>query len=177
VLKDGWYSADTLMTSFGQGHNQFTPLQLANYAATIANGGTRYSLTLLRKVKSTDLSEQLYMHVPQAVTVLEEKEYVEILQEGMKAVTRTGGTAAREFNDYPIRVAAKTGTVQLDSSDINNGVFVCYAPADNPEIAISVVVEKGGSGSAIMVIARNIMDYYFRSGTTVLSSPFGDLIP
>ena len=177
ALGEGWWSADTLMTSFGQGHNLFTPLQLANYAATIANGGTRYSLTLLRRIKSTDLSELIYEHVAKAVNVIEETEYIEILQEGMKAVTRTGGTAAREFNDYPIRVAAKTGTVQVEGVDINNGVFVCYAPADEPEIAISVVVEQGGSGGAIMGIARSIMDYYFRSGSTVLSSPFGELIP
>ena len=177
VLNTGWWKADTLLTSFGQGHNQFTPLQLANYAATIANGGTRYALTLLRRVKSADLSEQLFTHEPKAMNVIEETEYIQILQEGMRAVARTGGTAAREFSDYHIRVAAKTGTVQTEGIDIDNGVFVCYAPADNPEIAISVVIEKGGSGGAIMGIARNIMDYYFRSGATVLSSPFGELIP
>ncbi|MCL1834842.1 MAG: penicillin-binding transpeptidase domain-containing protein [Oscillospiraceae bacterium] len=179
ALHDGWYSADTLMTAFGQGHNKFTPLQLANYAATIANGGTRYSLTLLRRIKSADLSELLYVHTPEAVHVIEETEYIQILQEGMRAVTRTPGvgTAAREFADYPIKVAAKTGTVQVESQDINNGVFVCYAPAENPEIAISVVVEKGGSGSAIMSIARNVLDYYFRTGATVLSTPFGELVP
>lgn len=177
VLNEGWWRADTMMTAFGQGHNQFTPLQLANYAATIANGGTRYSLTLLRKIKSPDLSELIYTHKPEAAHIIEETEYIEILQEGMRAVTRTGGTAASAFNDYSVRVAAKTGTVQLDANDINNGVFVCYAPADNPEIAISVVIEQGVSGGTIMVIARNIMDYYFRSGSTVLSSPYGELIP
>jgi penicillin-binding protein 2 len=177
ALNDGWWRADTMMTSFGQGHNLFTPLQLANYAATIANGGARYSLTLLRKTKSADFSEILYVHKPEAVNVIEEEEYVQILQEGMRAVTRTGGTAASDFKDYPIRVAAKTGTVQLESSDINNGVFVCYAPADNPQIAISVVVEKGVSGASITGIARSILDYYFKTETTIHAETPGELVP
>jgi penicillin-binding protein 2 len=178
VLNDGWWRADTLMTSFGQGHNLFTPVQLANYAATIANGGTLHSLTLLRRIKSADMSELLYSHEPEVRSVIPETEYIRIIQEGMRAVAGSRyGTAYREFGDYPIRIAAKTGTVQSETSEINNGVFVCYAPATNPEIAISIVIEKGGSGSAIMGIAKTILDYYFKSETTVLSAPYGELIP
>ena len=178
VLNDGWWRADTVMTGFGQGHNQFTPVQLANYAATIANGGTLHSLTILRRIKSADFSELLYTHEPEVLNVIEETEYIEILQEGMRAVARGNrGTARLTFSDYPVRVAAKTGTVQQETSDINNGVFVCYAPADDPQIAISVVIEKGGSGSAVMDVARMIFDYYFRTESTVLAVPFGELIP
>jgi len=174
----GWFAADTLMTSFGQGHNMFTPVQLANYAATIANGGTLHSLTILRRVKSADFTELLHSHVPEVLNEIEEKEYIQILQEGMRAVARgSSGTAAREFRNYSIPVAAKTGTVQVEGRDINDGVFVCYAPADNPEIAISIVIEKGGSGSAVMDIARTIFDYYFRSEITVRAVPQGELIP
>jgi len=178
ALDQGWYAGDTLTTAFGQGHNQFTPVQLANYAATIANGGTLHSLTMLRRVKSADFSELLHSHEPVVLHEIEEKEYIEILQEGMLAVSRgRRGTARSVFNDYPVRVAAKTGTVQVEGQDINDGVFVCYAPANNPEIAISIVIEKGGSGSGVMDVARMIFDYYFRAETIVHAVPFGELIP
>ena len=178
VLHEGWWRGDTVATAFGQGHNMFTPVQLANYAATIANGGTLHALTILRRIKSADFSELLYTHEPVVLNVIEETEYIGIIQEGMRAVARgSQGTARSVFSDYPIRVAAKTGTVQQETSDINNGVFVCYAPADDPQIAISVVIEKGGSGSSVMDVARMIFDYYFRTESTVLAVPFGELIP
>jgi penicillin-binding protein 2 len=178
ALKEGWWSADTLLAGFGQGHNMFTPVQLANYAATIANGGTRNRLTLLRRIMSFDYSELLYLQEPEALSTIAETEHVEILQEGMLAVTRgSRGTARSVFVDYPVRVAAKTGTVQVEGQAMNDGVFICYAPANNPEIAISIVVEKGGSGSAVMDIARMIFDYYFKTEITVLATPYGELIP
>ena len=178
ALNDSWYSADTLMTGFGQGHNLFTPVQLANYAATIANGGILNRLTILRRIKSADFSELLYTHMPEVLNVIEETDYIEILQEGMLAVARgRSGTARSAFSDYPVRVAAKTGTVQVEGRDLNDAIFVCYAPYANPEIAISIVVEKGGSGSSVMDIARMIFDYYFRAETIVLATPYGLLIP
>ena len=156
----------------------FTPVQLANYAATIANGGTLHALTLKRKVVSADMSEQIYLHEPIVRNEFREKEYIEVIQDGMLLVTQSNlGTANRVFGDYPIKVAAKTGTVQLESSEIDNGVFVCYAPAEAPEIAISIVIEKGGSGSAVMDIARMIFDYYFGSEITAFTVPYGELIP
>ena len=175
---EGWWRADTLQAAFGQGMNEFTPIQLANYAATIASGGTLHSLSLLRKVVSPDMSETLYTHEPEVLNEFEDKEYIEIIQEGMLLVTRSkDGTAYRTFGDYPIDVAAKTGTVELDEQERNNGVFVCYAPADNPEIAISIVIERGGSGSAVMDIAKTIFDYYFGSEMTAFTVPYGELIP
>ena len=178
ALGEGWYAADTLMTAFGQGHNMFTPMQLANYAATIANGGTLNRLTILSRIKSADFSDLIYSHEPEVLNVIEETEYIGILQEGMQAVSRgRRGTARGVFLDYPVRVASKTGTVQVEGQDVNDGVFICYAPANNPEIAISIVVEKGGSGSAVMDIARMIFDYYFKAEITVLATPYGELIP
>ena len=178
ALNDKWYPADTMMTGFGQGYNRFTPVQLANYAATIADGGVLHSLTLLRRIKSADFTELLYTHEPQVLNVIDETQYIDILKEGMRQVViGASGTAKKVFGDYPVPVSAKTGTVQVEGSDINDGVFVCFAPSDNPQIAISVVIEKGGSGSAVMDIARLIFDYYFRSEKTVLATPFGDLIP
>ena len=178
ALNQGWWSADTILAGFGQGHNMFTQVQLANYAATVANGGNRNRLTILRRIMSYDYSELLYSQEPEVLNHIAETEYVEILQEGMLAVVRgPRGTAKAVFADYPVRVAAKTGTVQVEGQDTNDGVFICYAPANNPEIAISIVVEKGGSGSAVMDIARMIFDYYFKTELTVLATPYGELIP
>jgi penicillin-binding protein 2 len=176
VLNDGWWDADALLAAIGQGHNMFSPLQLANYAATIANGGTRYALTLLNKVKSADYGVNIVTQTPRALSVIEEGGYISILQEGMRAAAQSG-TAASVFEDYKVRVAAKTGTVQFDTSETNNGMFVCYAPADNPEIAISVAIEKGGSGAAIMEIARTVLDFYYRNTVSPELSPELSLIP
>ena len=166
-----WYVADTLLAGIGQGENRFTPVQLANYAATIANGGTLYSLSLLRSVRSSDFSEELFIHEPKVLNVIEETDIIEIIQEGMVAVSRGRYGLARNvlrnaFGDYPVTVAAKTGTVQLEGRELNDGVFVAYAPAENPEIAISVVVEKGGSNAAIIEISRIIFDHYFNNTNT-----------
>jgi penicillin-binding protein 2 len=174
----GWWNADTLQAGFGQGYNRFTPIQLANYAATIANGGTLYSLSLLRRITSSDFTEVLKTHEPEVLNVIEETEYIEIIQEGMLAASRGNrGTASDVFRNYQIAVASKTGTVQVEGQRANDGAFVCYAPADNPEIAIALVVEKGGSGSAIMDIARIIFDHYFMTEDTFLVQPYGEMIP
>jgi len=175
---EGWYTADVLMAGFGQGESRFTPVQLANYAATIGNGGTLYSLSFLRRVVSADYTETFFEQSPQILNQIEETEYIEILQEGMLAVSMgRAGTAREIFRNYRIPVAAKTGTVQIAGRRINDGVFVCYAPANNPEIAISIVVENGGSGSQIMAIARTIMDYYFVTESSFLATPYGQMIP
>ena len=173
-----WYAADTLLAGFGQGDNRFTPVQLANYAATIANGGTLYSLSFLRSVRNPDFTEELFTHEPEILNVIEETQYIDIIQEGMVAVSRGGrGTAREVFRNYHITVASKTGTVQIEGRAYNDGVFVAYAPAENPEIAVSIVVEKGGSGSAIMDISRIIFDHYFRAESPFQAVPYGYLIP
>jgi len=178
-----WYAADTLLAGFGQGDNRFTPMQLANYAATIGNGGTLYSLSILRSIRSSDHTEILHTHVPEVKNVIEDTDNLAIIQEGMVAVTRGNhGTARRTFGghhpvNYPIIIAAKTGTMQVAGQAANDGAFVAYAPADNPQIAIAVVVEKGGSGAAIMDIAKVIIDHYFATQGTFLATPYGEIIP
>jgi len=176
--ESGWYDADLLLAGFGQGDNRFTPIQLANYAATIGNGGTLHSLSILRQIRSSDFSETLHTHTPEILSQIEETDYLQIIQDGMIAVSRgRNGTARRIFGDYRVTVASKTGTVQIEGLRINNGLFVAYAPAEDPEIAISVVVEKGGSGAEIMAIARVVLDHYFASENTFRAIPYGELIP
>ena len=167
ILGESWYAADDVYTAIGQGHNLFTPVQLVNYVSTIANGGTLNKLTLLNSVKSADYTETVYKNQTEVLHEFspEGKSYMYYLQEGMKGVALSG-TAETVFKDFyvdgeKIAVACKTGTVESDNSKVNNGVFVCYAPAENPEIAVSVVVEKGGSGATIMGIARDVLAYYF----------------
>ena len=181
VLGDNWYAGDTLLASIGQGQNMFTPVQMANYVATIANGGYRNRLTLLDSVKSADYTEIVLKNEREVAYEVSEtdKAYLSILREGMRAVAnQPGGSAYDLFSKYQVPVAAKTGTVQNDTGNSNTGVFVCYAPADDPEIAISVVVERGNAGRTIMDIAKNVLDYYFDTPTEVVVIPTdGSLVP
>ncbi|MBQ8830382.1 MAG: hypothetical protein IJ017_02140 [Oscillospiraceae bacterium] len=177
VLGENWFAADDVYTAIGQGHNMFTPVQLANYASTIANGGTLHKLTLLNSVKSADYTTTVYKNDTEVLHEFspEGKEYLGYLRTGMEAVAKYG-TARNTFGSFivdgkEILVACKTGTVQSDNSETNNGIFVCYAPADDPEIAISIVVEKGGSGAEIMGIARDVMEYYFGNRTEYITVP------
>jgi len=178
VEHPAWSSADTILTGFGQGFNRFTPLQLASYTATIANGGTLFEQSILSRVMSNDFSERLHAFEPAIRSQIEETEYIEIIRQGMLQASRgPAGTARSIFRDYPILVGSKTGTAQFDTRDVNDGVFLAYAPHNDPEIAIAIVVEKGGSGSAVMDIARMIFDYYFSTESAVAAVPYGELIP
>ena len=157
------YLGDTLQASIGQGWHQFTPLQLANYTAMLANGGNRYGCSMLKSVRNYGYSESVYDRTPEIYSVVEAKEeYYDAIRQGMYDVANSVmGTAYSTFGNYPVKIAAKTGTAQMGDEKTNNAVFVCYAPYENPEIAICVAVEKGGAGSEVAMIARNVLDYYF----------------
>ncbi len=158
-----WYPGDTLQASIGQSYNLFTPLQLSIYTAALANGGTRYAATLLDTVKSYDYSAPVYTQQARILSTVEaDSLYFETAREGMLAVSQEGSISS-VFSNYIVDVAAKTGTAQIGENRTNNGIFVCFAPFDDPQIAIAVVVEKGGSGTAISSLARDVLDYYFRS--------------
>jgi penicillin-binding protein 2 len=176
----GWWAGDTVYAAIGQAYSHFTPIQLANYVATIANGGTHYNLTMLSAIRSADFTSVVYQPQPKELNRIVGSEWISYLQQGMKLVAKEG-TAKTVFKDFPIPVAAKTGTVQLSTTmgneKLNNGVFVCYAPADDPEIAISLVVEKGTSGSTIMEIAREIMKYYFNEGVSPMVIEDNAILP
>ena len=159
-----WYDGLTLPISIGQGNSQFTPLQLANYVATLANGGTHYAAHLLKEVKSSDYSQVAYQYEPQVLNELDlDPENLAAVTEGMLLVT-TEGSARGYFANLDIPVAAKTGSAQVSSATQSNNLFVCFAPYDDPEIAVAIVVERGGSGSLLAGIAVEILEYYFSSG-------------
>ena len=160
-----WYEGNTLPAAIGQGNSRFTPLQLANYVATLANGGTHYAAHLLKEVKSNDYSQVVERYEPQILNQLDiEPENLSAVTEGMLRVT-TEGSAKAYFADLGVQVAAKTGSAQVSSATESNALFVAFAPYENPEIALAIVVEKGGSGSTLANIAAEILEYYFSAGS------------
>lgn len=170
ALGTTWYGGDLLSASIGQGNTQVTPLQLANYIATLVNGGDRYSTHILQSVKSSDFSEVIYEYEPQLLDSVDiDEENLEAVKYGMYLMANEG-SVKNAFADLPVEVGAKTGTAQVGQVDSeSNAVLVCFAPYDDPEIAISVVVEHGGSGTDLAGIAAEILSYYFSTGTTMES--------
>ncbi len=164
----GWYKADQILASIGQSDNLFTPMQLCVYAATLANQGSRYKATFMNRVVSSDYRSLLLKNDPTLVSKLNiSHEAYNAVKEGMYMVAHVpGGTAYSTFAGYPIQVAAKTGTAQHGNNELDsdNASFVCYAPIDDPQIAISVYVEKGGHGYTLAQIAKAILDVYFEVG-------------
>lgn len=158
-----WYLGDSLQAAIGQSISQFTPLQLAEYCATIANGGTRRSASILKSVRSYDYTEQVYEAEHEVLSTVETSDYNwAAVQRGMYLVANDpSGSAYQTFGTYQIPVAAKTGTAQLGENQVNNAIFICYAPYDDPQIAVAVVVEHGVAGSAVASIARDVLDAYF----------------
>ena len=163
VLREDWYPGDTILASIGQSYNLFTPMQLASYTAAIAAGGDRYAAHLLRSVKSYDNATLLQYYAPRVLSRVEaSEENMSTVQYGMLLVSKYG-SSSEIFGSYPVDVASKTGTAQLGEGRENNAVFVAYAPYENPEIALAVVVEGGGSGASVVQIARDVFDYWFSS--------------
>ncbi len=170
--KSAWYDADTVEAAVGQSENQFTPLQLATYVATIANNGTRLKPHLVSKV--TDYSRQTVISQtePEIVdNVGVDQSYMDYVKQAMHTV-QTAGTASSVFKDYGIAIAAKTGTAVV-SPHSDNVTFVGYAPFDNPQIAVAVVLEHGATSLYSLTVAKDIFDAYFY-GKTVDAS--GNLV-
>lgn len=172
---DSWVDGDTVQAGIGQSDSMFTPLQLAEYCAAIANGGTRHSAAILKSVRSYDYSRQLYQKETEVLSTVESADYNwAAVQRGMylmaNDVTSSSSTVYYALSNYSyngvsLPVAAKTGTSQLGEDKTNNAIFMCYAPFDDPEIAISIVVERGQSGANLSKMARNVLDAYFSLGT------------
>lgn len=153
-----WYPGDTCQTAIGQSDTLVTPLQLANYIASLANGGTRYKPHLIKSVRNTDgtLTNESRSETLEMVKL--KKENYEAIVSGMRMVV-TEGTAHAAFSGCSTSVAAKTGSAQTGSG--TNGVCVAYAPYDKPRIAIACVIENAGSGAKTAAAVRKITDSYF----------------
>ena len=154
-----WYPGDTCQTAIGQSDTLVTPLQLANYIATIANGGTRYRPHLIKSVENLDrtVSEETKSEILDKIELKEENR--QAILKGMRMVV-TEGTADSAFANCRTSVAAKTGSAQT-SEIYTNGVCVAYAPYEKPTIAIACVIEKAGSGAKTAKAVRKAIDSYF----------------
>lgn len=157
-----WYESGSSQAAIGQSDNMFTPIQLATFAATIANNGQRLRTHIINKVTNYQKSENLVENVVENVDNAEiSEENLQIIKEGMRKVILSG--TARDFASYPVSIAAKTGTAQNAGSD--HTTFICFAPYENPEIAIAVVVANGKHGAVSKGVARDILDTYFNVQT------------
>lgn len=172
---DAWVDGDTVQAGIGQSDSMFTPLQIAEYCAAIANGGTRHSAALLKSVRSYDYSRQLYQNKTEVLSTVDSADYNwAAVQRGMylmaNDITSSSNTVYYTLGNYSyngvsLPVAAKTGTSQLGEGKTNNAIFMCYAPFDDPEIAVAIVVERGLSGANLSRMARNVLDAYFSLGS------------
>lgn len=158
-----WYQGDTLQSAIGQSFTEFTPLQLAEYCATIANRGTRYSASILKAVRSYDYSETVFERENEVLSKLElEQDIWDALHIGMLGVIYDEASTLTDlYLTCEVEVAAKTGTAQRGEGLKNNALFIAFAPYEDPEIALAIAVEKGGAGATLAPLAKQIIDYYF----------------
>ena len=168
-----WYMGDQILASIGQSDNRFTPIQLCSYVTTLVNQGTRYKATFLNRVVSADHTQVVMENQTQVLSKMAiSNQAFNAYTTGMKlAASESGGTAYSIFRNYPVKVAAKTGTAQTGvSNHSDNGAFVCYAPADDPQIAVVVYGERAGHGRSLGDVARAVLDAYFGLGQ------YGDIV-
>ena len=158
-----WQAGNTVQAAIGQSDNAFTPLQLATYTATIANNGVRLKTHLVSKITDYERKNTIedYDSPVEVGSCGVSKENLDIVRNAMLDVTRDeDGTAYSVFGNYKVKVAAKTGTAENSGSD--HTTFICYAPFDNPEVAVAVVIEHGAKGMYSMQVAKDLLDAYFK---------------
>ncbi len=162
-----WRNYDTYYMSMGQGYNQYTPLQLANYTAAIANDGVRMVPYLVESILDCEGNVVWENELTVGSQVDCDIEDIELVQRAMAAVAEPGGVAYGLFGNYGVKVAVKTGTAQTglvsdDKSKDYHGVFIAYAPADDPQVAFACVIEYGYHGStSAAYVCKAVFDEYF----------------
>ena len=167
-----WTAGDRVLAAIGQSENRFTPLQLCVYACTLANQGTRYRATFLNRVVSSDYRELIKENQPEILSTMEISwETYDMYIRGMrKVVTELGGTARKYFGgredpdgigSFPVAVCAKTGTAEHASGGSDHGAFICFAPMEDPVIAVAIYGEKVAHGSSLGPVAEQILEEYF----------------
>lgn len=169
----GWYLSDTLSAAIGQGYNNFSPLQMARYVSMVANGGNYITPTVIKRVKDADgvetSKEEIRKYVngllgidtSQKSNLKISQKTIGIVKSGMRLVTSSGGTANAVFRNFKVAVAGKTGSAQ--AGEVTNGWFVGFAPYDNPEVAIAVILEDGSTDSNAAKASKKILEAYFET--------------
>lgn len=156
-----WYPGDVLQAAIGQSDNMFTPAQLASYISTILNKGTRYSLRLVNEVVDYDTKEVVYKKEPQVISKVDIKDSTyNAVKNGMRRVV-TSGTAKEAFETAKYKAAGKTGTAEVPGG-ADNVLFVGFAPYDDPEIVIAVIIEHGANSYYAANVARQVFDTYMK---------------
>jgi penicillin-binding protein 2 len=174
-FKQRWFTGDTVSVGIGQGYLLATPLQLAVATATLANDGVPVHPRLLKSVQDSRTQEIRQLQAPSDQAPVAKPEHLAFIRAAMVDVTRPGGTASRAGANAGYAIAAKTGTAQViamkqgekyDEKRVkeahrDHALFIAYAPADNPKLAMALLVENGGhGGSTAAPIAREVFDYY-----------------
>ena len=169
-----WYAGETISIGIGQGYNAYTPIQLAQAMATLANGGAMYRPHLIAYIDDPRTGERRPVEPELVHKAPVRRDHVEFVRHAMGGVNKEG-TAARAFAGAPYTSGGKTGTAQVigikqnekyDEAKVaerlrDHSLFIVFAPLENPKIALSVVVENGGFGArAAAPIARTVLDYY-----------------
>ena len=164
--------------AYGQADQLYTPLQLANYIATLVSGGQHCPAHLLKSVKSYDNSEIIATGDTTPLNTLSISDStLQAVKKGMYGYTQPGGMVYSYFKDCIVSAGAKTGTAQLGGGLKNNGVFVAFAPYDDPEIAVALVLEKADAGAVLATTAVDIINAYFDREDTASILPENQLIP
>lgn len=169
-----WNITDTLNVTIGQGDSSYTPIQMANFIATLSNGGYRHKLSLIESVKNYDNTITTFDHKPNPERILlNDYENIDHVKKGMEMVS-TDGTSRRIFESFPIEVTSKTGTAQRSGVNPSTGEkfdefawFVAYAPVDDPEIAVAGVIIQGGSGGYAGPMVRDVIAQYLGLNNTI----------
>jgi len=163
-----WGGGQTILTGIGQSVTVLTPIAVARYVCTVANNGYLYNVSLIDSITSPD-GEILSQREPTLIHRLDyADEYLPMIRQGMKGVVDESGTAGKYFRRWPYQdqIAAKTGTAQVTSIDLeNNSWFVCFAPYDNPEIAVACFIPNGYSGSEASKAPRDFIEWYMGQKT------------
>ena len=156
-----WTAGDTIMAAIGQSENSFTPIQLTTYVSTLLNGGTRYAATLLLKTSSFSEGGDLFVNTSEVLSRVDISDgALTTVKQGMKQMVQDSATVSRYMKNIPVTVIGKTGTAELGGSERENGLFVCAAPYDKPEIVITSVIEHAGGGSYAALAAARILEAY-----------------
>lgn len=159
-IGERWYIGDSYHSAIGQGFITATPLQLVNYTAAIANGGTLYSPKIVNKIKKSNGEELIKPEIIRKNFV--SSDILKVVKEGMRQTVTSG--SARSLDALSVAVAGKTGTAQFGTEDGTHGWFISFAPYDNPEIAMVVLSEGGGEGSSSGVpVTKEVYDWYFNN--------------
>jgi penicillin-binding protein 2 len=159
---EGWTAGNTISAAIGQSDNTFTPIQVATYVSTVLNGGTRYAAHLLKAVYEYGAENPVYTTEPQVLsTVGLTSAAVAAAKQGMRQMVEASSAISGYMKDVPVIVGGKTGTAELGGSSEENGLFVCAAPYNAPDIVVTAVLEHSGGGTYAAMAASYVLDAYY----------------